>query len=136
MIIGIGTDLVHMDRIEKLYARFGDQFLMKYFTDHEITHARQKGGLQKNFISILAKRFAAKEAFAKAIGTGIGQHVFMKEVGVENDAKGRPCLVLTGRTLETLEKTMPDGYKGKIHLSLTDEPPLAKAFVIIEGLKE
>ncbi|MBN8520770.1 MAG: holo-ACP synthase [Alphaproteobacteria bacterium] len=133
MIIGMGSDLIDIRRIEKTLARFGDRFIHRCFTPAEIAKAerRRDGGTH---IATYAKRFAAKEAGAKALGTGFSGGVFMKDIGVVNDTSGKPTLVLTGGALQRLNTLTPPGQKIIIHLTLTDEPPLAQAHVIIECL--
>ncbi len=133
MIIGTGSDLIDIRRVEKVMARFEQRFIARCFTDIEIAKAeRRRGG--GTHIATYAKRFAAKEACSKALGTGFSQGVFMKDIGVVNDALGRPTLELTGGAKARLDSMMPDGKTAYIHLTLTDEPPIAKAFVIIEAL--
>jgi holo-[acyl-carrier protein] synthase len=131
MIIGMGSDLIDIRRIEKTLARFGDRFIHRCFTPAEIAKAerRRAGGTH---IATYAKRFAAKEAGAKALGTGFSGGVFMKDIGVVNDASGKPTLVMTGGALKRLNTLTLPGQKIVIHLTLTDEPPLAQAHVIIE----
>lgn len=133
MIIGTGSDLIDIRRVEKVLARFGERFVNRCFTPVEIAKAeRRRGG--GTHVATYAKRFAAKEACSKALGTGFSQGVFMKDIGVVNDAAGRPTLVLTGGALDKLKALTPEGTSARIHLTLTDEPPLAKAFVIIEAV--
>ncbi|MCC7304715.1 MAG: holo-ACP synthase [Alphaproteobacteria bacterium] len=127
MIIGTGSDLVNIKRIEEVMQRFGARFTEKYFTPAEREKA---GGRPESY----AKRFAAKEACSKALGTGIAQGVHLKDIGVVNDAAGKPGLMLTGGAKARLESLVPPGMKAVIHLSLADDPPLAKADVIIEAL--
>lgn len=133
MIIGIGSDLIDIRRVEKVLARFGERFVNRCFTPVEIAKAeRRRGG--GTHVATYAKRFAAKEACAKALGTGFSHGVYMKDIGVVNDDAGRPTLILTGGALEKLKALTPEGTSARIHLTLTDEPPLAKAFVIIEAV--
>lgn len=130
MIIGIGNDITDIRRIEEVYSRYGVRFLNRIFTPTE-----QKKALQRSTVPpTLAKRFAAKEACAKALGTGMSAGVFWKDMGVVNDASGKPTLVLTGGALARLNALTPDGMMANIHLSLTDEYPHAQAFVIIEAI--
>ena len=132
MIIGLGNDIVDIRRVEKVLARFGARFEQRCFTQVELAKAESRaGGGQK--VSTLAKRYAAKEAGAKALGTGLAQGVSWKEIGVENLEGGQPCLILKGRAKQRLEDLTPSGYLAHIHLSLTDEPPYAQAQVIIEA---
>lgn len=132
MIIGTGSDLIDIRRVEKVMMRFEARFIARCFTDLEREKAerRRAGGTH---IATYAKRFAAKEACSKALGTGFSQGVFMKDIGVVNDPAGKPTLELTGGALERLQFLIPEGMSPSIHLTLTDEPPLAKAFVIIEA---
>lgn len=133
MIIGTGSDLIDIRRVEKVMARFGARFIRRCFTaeERETAERRRPGGTH---IATYAKRFAAKEACAKALGTGFSQGVFMKDITVVNDKAGRPGLKLTGGAEKRLSALVPEGHEAVIHLSLSDEPPLAKAFVIIEAL--
>lgn len=133
MIIGTGSDLIDINRIEQTLERFGERFIRRCFTETEIAKAerRRKAGTH---IDTYAKRFAAKEACSKALGTGFNHGVFMKDIGVVNDPSGRPSLVLTGGALQRLRKMTPAGMDFRLHLSLTDEPPLAAAHVIIEAV--
>jgi len=131
MIIGIGSDLIDIRRVEKIMRKFEQRFIKRCFTDIEQAKAekRRPGGTH---IATYAKRFAAKEAMSKALGAGFAQGVYMKDISVVNGASGAPTLHLTGGALERLHTLTPDGFEPVIHLTLTDEPPLAKAFVIIE----
>jgi len=129
MIIGIGADLCDIRRIEKVMDRFGDRFLERVFTEAERARAaRRTEGLRS---ATFAKRFAAKEACAKALGTGFAQGVYHKDMGVVNLRSGEPTLQLTGGAAERLKSLVPEGHKAKILLTLTDEPPLAFAQVMI-----
>jgi holo-[acyl-carrier protein] synthase len=133
MILGIGNDLTDMRRIEKAISRFGGRFIRRCFTDEEIARAesRREAGTH---IATYARRFAAKEACAKALGTGIAQGVFLRDIGVVNDELGRPALCLTGGAASRLASLTPPGKTARIHLAITDEPPLAAAQVMIEGV--
>lgn len=133
MIIGTGSDLIDIRRVEKTLARFGDRFIKRCFTDVEIQKAEKRRG-GGTHVATYAKRFAAKEACSKALGTGFSHGVFMKDIGVVNDPAGRPTLKLTGGALKRLESMLPPGKTAHIHLTLTDEPPMAMAYVIIESL--
>lgn len=132
MMIGIGNDLIDIRRIEKTLDRFGDKFIKRCFTDIEIAKAERRRGAGL-YINTIAKRFAAKEACSKALGTGFSQGVFMKDIGVINDPTGRPTLQLTGGALKRLEALTPEGKAASIHITLTDEPPIAEAVVMIEA---
>lgn len=133
MIIGMGSDLIDIRRVEKTLARFGARFTGRCFTPIEIALAeRRRGG--GTHTATYAKRFAAKEALSKALGTGFNHGVYMKDIGVVNDANGRPTLALEGGAARRLAALTPAGHRAVIHLTLTDEPPLAGAHVLIEAL--
>ncbi|RAK50948.1 holo-ACP synthase [Phenylobacterium deserti] len=130
MIIGIGSDLSDIRRIEASLQRFGDRFTHRVFTDIERARSERKPGPAASY----AKRFAAKEACAKALGTGMRDGVFWRDMGVVNMRSGQPTMALTGGALVRLHEITPPGMKPVIHLSLTDDHPYAQAFVIIEAL--
>lgn len=130
MILGLGNDIVDIERIERTIARFGDRFLERIFTETE----RRKSDRRKERAASYAKRFAAKEACSKALGTGFRQGVFWRDMGVINLPSGRPTLMLTGGAAEQLKRITPPGYTARIDLSLTDDYPLAQAIVIISGV--
>ena len=130
MIIGIGSDLIDIRRVEKSLERFGERFTERCFT--EIERAKSDG--RKNRAASYAKRFAAKEACSKALGTGLAQGVFWKDMGVVNMPGGKPTMKLTGGALERLKQLLPEGHAAHIHITITDDFPLAQAFVIIEAL--
>jgi holo-[acyl-carrier protein] synthase len=130
MIIGIGSDLIDIRRVEKTLERFGERFINRCFTDIE----RAKSERRKNRAASYAKRFAAKEACSKALGTGLAQGVLWKDMGVVNLPSGKPTMALTGRAQERLAALMPPGHKPVIHVTITDDFPLAQAFVIIEAV--
>jgi holo-[acyl-carrier protein] synthase len=130
MIIGLGSDLCNIERIQASLDRFGDRFLNRVFTETE----RKKAARRPHTIAgTLAKRFAAKEAFSKAVGTGFKAGVFMKDIGVVNAPSGAPTLALTGGAAQRLATLIPEGYESVVHLTLTDDHPWAQAFVIIEA---
>ena len=129
MIIGIGTDLVDIRRIEQTIARHGERFINRIYTETERARAERKA----NRIDTYAKRFAAKEACAKALGTGFRKGVFFRDMGVVNLPSGKPTLRLTGGALARLQAITPAGYEAQIDLALTDEYPLAQAFVVISA---
>jgi holo-[acyl-carrier protein] synthase len=133
MILGIGNDIVDIRRIEKLVHRFGDRFLNRCFTPAEIQKANSREGTG-TVAATLARRFAAKEACSKALGSGISMGVAFRDIEVVNDDEGRPLIKLHGGALRRLEKIIPPGSKANIHLSLSDEPPIAHAFVVIEAV--
>lgn len=131
MIIGLGSDLIDIRRIEKSLERYGSRFTDRLFTEVE----QQKSDRRKNRAASYAKRFAAKEACSKALGTGLSNSVFWRDMGVVNDRNGKPTMVLTNGAAKRLAKMMPSGYEPHIHLTITDDFPLAQAFVIIEAVK-
>ena len=130
MIIGIGNDITDIRRIEKVIERHGERFLSRIFTDVERARAERRA----KSVETYAKRFAAKEACSKALGTGIRQGVWWRDMGVVNLPRGRPTMKLTGGALARLEKLTPEGYDARIDLSITDDWPLAQAFVIISAV--
>lgn len=132
MIVGIGNDICDIRRIEKTLERFGERFLDKVFTDEE----RRKAFARAHPARTLAKRFAAKEALAKALGTGFRYGVHMKDIGVVNAASGRPTLHLKAGAAARLNQLVPAGYSARIDLTLTDEYPLAEAVVIISAFAD
>jgi holo-[acyl-carrier protein] synthase len=132
LIVGIGSDLSDIRRIEQSLARFGDRFTNRVFTEIERARSERKPDRAASY----AKRFAAKEACAKALGTGIRRGVFWRDMGVVNLRSGRPTMALTGGAAERLSQIVPPGLRPVIHLSLTDDHPYAQAFVIIEALSE
>lgn len=129
MIIGMGSDLVDIRRIEKSLERFGERFTRRCFTDIE----QRKSEGRKNRAESYAKRFAAKEACCKALGTGISESVFWRDMGVVNLPSGKPTMQLTGGAAQQLASMLPPDHEAVIHLTITDEYPLAQAFVIIEA---
>jgi holo-[acyl-carrier protein] synthase len=132
MIVGIGSDLCNIERIERSLERFGDRFLDRVFTATERAKAESRPFTRAG---TLAKRFAAKEAFSKAVGTGFKRGVFMKDIGVVNAPSGAPTLELTGGARQRLDALAPAGHAIDIHLTLTDEHPWAQAFVILTARK-
>ena len=130
MILGLGSDLVDIRRIEKVLARHGNRFIQRIFTPVEVAKAERRA----TRIDTYAKRFAAKEACSKALGTGFRKGVFFRDLGVENLASGRPTMKLTGGALKRLNEITPEGYEARIDISLTDEYPLAQAIVIISAV--
>jgi holo-[acyl-carrier protein] synthase len=130
VILGVGSDLIDITRIERTIARFGDRFLDRVFTREE----RQRSDRRANRAASYAKRYAAKEACSKALGTGFRRGVYWRDLGVVNLASGRPTLVLTGGALAQLKAMTPKGMSARIDLTLTDEPPLAQALVIITAV--
>lgn len=136
MILGIGNDLADIRRVEATLERFGERFLDRCFTPAERAKSERrvgKGGRYDARAGSYAKRFAAKEACAKALGTGLRQGVFWRDMGVVNLPSGQPTLALTGGALERLNAITPEGMVARIHLTLTDEYPLAEAVVVISA---
>jgi len=131
MILGVGSDLIDIRRIEKAIERFGDRFLDRIFTETERRRCERRGAIR---IASYARRFAAKEAAAKALGTGFRAGVFWRDLGVVNLPTGQPGMRLTGGALRRLEALTPPGMQARLDLSITDEPPLAQAVVIITAL--
>ena len=132
MILGLGSDLIDIRRIEKTLERHGPRFIVRIFTELEQAKSERRAARAASY----AKRFAAKEACAKALGTGLSQGVFWRDMGVVNLPSGKPTMKLTGGALRRLEAMTPQGHKAKIDLSVTDEYPLAQAIVIISAIKE
>ncbi len=137
MILGIGSDLIDIRRIERALERHGERMLARLYTAEERARAERRPVLRAG---TYAKRFAAKEACAKALGTGIRRGVYWRDMGVTNLRSGRPTMTLTGGAAARLAEISPKGYKAIIHVSLTDDFPLAQAFVVIsaepEGIPE
>ena len=136
MIIGIGSDLIDIRRVAKVIERHGDRFLDRIFTDAERARAQRRAKSEKMVVATYAKRFAAKEACSKALGTGLSQGVFWRDMGGVNLPSGKPTMKLTGGALKKLNSMIPAGHKAQIDLSITDEYPLAQAIVIISAIKE
>ena len=134
MIIGIGSDLIDIRRVAKVMERHGDRFLDRIFTDAERARAGRRAKSEKMVVATYAKRFAAKEACSKALGTGFRRGVFWKDMGVVNEPSGRPTLQLTGGAKEQLERITPAGHTARIQLTITDDFPYAQAVVIIEAV--
>jgi holo-[acyl-carrier protein] synthase len=130
-IIGIGSDLCNIERIRNSLDRFGERFINRVFTDTERAKAETRPFTRAG---TYAKRFAAKEAFSKAVGTGFKRGVFMKDIGVVNKASGEPTLALTGGARERLDALTPDGHAAHIHLTMTDDHPFAMAVVVITAV--
>jgi holo-[acyl-carrier protein] synthase len=130
MILGIGSDITDVRRIAKVIERHGDRFIDRVFTPAE----RERAERRRNRVETYAKRFAAKEACAKALGTGLRAGVWWRDMGVVNLPSGRPTMQLTGGAKRRLEAITPAGYEARIDLTITDEGPMAQAFVIISAL--
>jgi len=131
VIVGIGSDLCNIDRIQNSLDRFGERFITRVFTDIERAKSERRTLTRA---ATYAKRFAAKEAFSKAVGTGFKRGVFMKDIGVVNLPSGAPTLALTGGAKARLDALVPPGHAATVHLTMTDDLPWAQAFVIIEAL--
>jgi holo-[acyl-carrier protein] synthase len=130
MILGIGSDITDVQRIAKVIERHGDRFLERIFTSTE----RARAETRKNRVETYAKRFAAKEACAKALGTGVRSGVWWRDMGVVNLPSGRPTIELTGSALRRLQDLTPKGYEARIDLTITDEGAMAQAFVVISAV--
>lgn len=130
MIIGIGSDLIDIRRIEKSLERHGERFVARIYTDIEQARSERRRGRAASY----AKRFAAKEACSKALGSGISDGVYWRDMGVVNLPSGKPTMHLTGGAAAKLERLLPAGHRAVIHLTITDDFPMAQAFVIIEAL--
>ena len=133
MIIGLGSDLCNIERIQASLDRFGTRFESRVFTDAERARAAKRPHTRAG---TLAKRFAAKEAYSKAVGTGFRRGVFMKDIGVVNSPSGAPTLALTGGAKARLDALTPAGHVAKVHLTLTDDHPWAMALGVIEAVRE
>ena len=133
MIVGLGSDLCNIERIQSSLDRFGDRFVNRVFTDVERAKAERRPFTRAG---TYAKRFAAKEAFSKAVGTGFRRGVFMKDIGVVNLPSGAPTLALAGGAKERLDALVPPGHAARIHLTMTDDHPFALAVVVIEAIPE
>ena len=133
MIIGLGSDLCNIERIQNSLDRFGERFTNRVFTDVERAKAEKRPFTRAG---TYAKRFAAKEAFSKAVGTGFKRGVFMRDIGVVNKSSGEPTLALTGGARQRLEEMVPAGHEARVHLTMTDDHPFALAVVIVEAVPE
>ena len=132
MILGIGSDLIDIRRIERTIDRFGDRFIQRVFTPLE----QKKADSRAERVATYAKRFAAKEACSKALGTGFRKGTFWRDMGVVNLASGRPTLELTGGAKKHLDGLVPPGHRARIDLTLTDEYPMAQAMVVITAVPD
>ena len=130
MILGIGTDIVNIERVRKVLDRFGDRFEKRVFSDLEVQRSRRKYDPSSSY----AKRWAAKEACSKALGIGLRMGISWKEMHIVNHRSGKPQLVIEGKAMDFLIAMTPKGYTPKINVSLTDDFPWAQATVIIEGI--
>ena len=132
MILGIGTDLANIERIQRALDRFGDRFRNRVFTEHEQKRAER----MQNPAAVYAKRWAAKEACSKALGTGLRMGIAWRDMSVTNLETGQPVMYVTGWAQERLNEMTPEGYDAVIHVTLTDDHPWAQAFVVIEALPD
>lgn len=133
MILGIGSDLIDITRVARVIERHGERFLERIFTPAERAKAQRRANNERLLVATYAKRFAAKEACSKALGTGIRQGVWWRDMGVVNLPGGRPTMQLTGGAMARLEALTPAGFEPRIDLTITDDWPLAQAFVIISA---
>jgi len=131
VIIGLGNDMVDIRRVEKTLESYGERFISRIFTETEGRKSEKRAARAASY----AKRFAAKEACSKALGTGFRRGVFWRDMGVVNLPSGRPTMVLTGGALAQLERITPDGHEARIHLTITDDFPWAQAIVMIEAVR-
>lgn len=129
MILGVGTDLANIERIQGVLDRYGDRFRNRVFTDLE----QRKAERRRDVAGTYAKRWAAKEACSKALGTGLRMGIAWKDMSVRNLRTGQPVMELTGWAAERLKSMTPEGYEATVHVSLTDDHPWAQAFVVIEA---
>ena len=134
MILGLGNDMIDIRRVEETLARHGERFVTRLFTDVERAKSERRAGTAKGRAASYAKRFAAKEACAKALGTGLHRGVFWRDMGVVNLPGGKPTMKLTGGALKRLESMIPAGHRAQIDLTITDDFPWAQAIVIISAV--
>ena len=136
MILGIGNDLIDIRRIEQTVARFGQRFINRIFTETEQRKAERRKGAGDAYVATLAKRYAAKEAAAKALGTGFRQGVYWRDLGVVNQPSGKPTIEMTGGAAKRLAELTPKGLRAQVDLAITDEYPIAEATVIISAVPD
>lgn len=134
MILGIGSDIIDIRRVARVMERHGERFLARIFTDTERARAERRASRPEVRVATYAKRFAAKEACSKALGTGLRRGVWWRDMGVVNLAGGRPTVELTGGALARLRELTPEGFDARIDLTITDDWPIAQAFVIISAV--
>lgn len=134
MILGIGSDIIDIRRVERVIERHGERFLARIFTATERARAERRGSRPEVRVATYAKRFAAKEACSKALGTGLRRGGWWRDMGVVNLAGGRPTVELTGGALARLRELTPEGFEARIDLTITDDWPIAQAFVIISAV--
>ncbi len=133
MIVGVGTDMANIERIGRTLDKFGERFRTRVFTRAELDKADSRANSPKTYIATLAKRWAAKEATSKALGTGIAMGVSWKDISVSNLDSGQPIVTLSGWALERATAMVPAGHRPVVHLSLSDDHPWAQAFVVLEA---
>ena len=136
MILGIGSDLIDIRRIEKTLARFGDRFIQRIFTETEQMKAERRRGAGNSYAATFAKRYAAKEAASKALGTGFRDGIYWRDLGVVNLTSGKPTVVMTGGAAARLAALTPRGMRAQVDLTITDEYPMAEALVIITAVPD
>jgi holo-[acyl-carrier protein] synthase len=136
MILGIGSDLIDIRRIEKTIARFGDRFIQRIYTEVEQNKAERRKGAGNSYAATLAKRYAAKEAASKALGTGFRGGIYWRDLGVVNLPSGKPTVVMTGGAAARLAAMTPAGMRAQVDLTITDEYPIAEALVIISAVPD
>lgn len=136
MILGIGSDLIDIRRIEKTIARFGDRFIQRIYTEVEQRKAERRKGAGNAYVATLAKRYAAKEAAAKALGTGFRQCIYWRDLGVVNLPDEKPTVIMTGGAAQRLAALTPAGMRAQVDLTITDEYPIAQAMVIISAVSD
>lgn len=134
MILGVGTDLIDIRRIERTLKRFGDRFIRRIYTEAERAKAERRRGAGQAYAATYAKRYAAKEAASKALGTGFRRGVYWRDLSVTNLPSGQPTVEMTGGAAERLKTLIPKGMEARIDLTITDEYPLAEAVVIISAI--
>jgi len=134
VILGIGNDLIDIRRIEKTLARYGERFVQRIFTEVEQQKAERRRGAGNSYAATLAKRYAAKEAASKALGTGFRSGVYWRDLGVVNLPGGKPTVVMTGGAADRLAAITPSGMRAQVDLTITDEYPIAQAIVIITAV--
>ena len=136
MILGIGNDIIDIRRIEGTLGRFGDRFIKRIYTETELRKAERRKGTGNGYACTLAKRFAAKEAASKALGTGFRSGIYWRDLGVANQPSGKPTILMTGGAAERLAAITPPGMRAQVDVTLTDDYPWAEAFVIISAVPE
>lgn len=134
MILGIGNDIIDIRRIEATLERFGERFIKRIYTEDEVRKAERRKGAGHGYAATLAKRFAAKEAASKALGTGFRSGIYWRDLGVSNQPSGKPTILMTGGAAARLAAMTPAGMRAQVDVTLTDDYPLAEAFVVISAV--